>query len=544
MSVFLFILKFAAKSNNGPFRVLQKQLRLYRLCTDFIRTLYRPYSDRKSYIRPTYALHTSYIPPKCVLHLSWLLFLALCISCGQKVTDGGDDNNQRPPNIVLIFTDDQGYGDLSCYGATEFKTPHIDRMASEGIRFTNFYVGQPVCSASRAALLTGCYPSRVGIHGALFPNSEIGLNPEEETIAEICKSKGYKTAMVGKWHLGDRPEFLPVRQGFDQYLGLPYSNDMWPGHPDNERFQFDPLPLIRNDSVIDYFDTDQNRLTTLYTDEAVAFIEDNKDDPFFLYVAHSMPHVPLFVSDKFRGKSAKGLYGDVIMEIDWSVGRILETLKKAGIDKNTLVIFTSDNGPWINYGGHAGSALPLREGKGTVLEGGVRVPCVMRWPGEIPAGVEQNQPAMTIDILPTIANLIAAEQPKKKIDGKDIWPLVTNQAGATTPHEAFYFYYKKNELQGMRSGKWKLYFPHTYRSFQGKTGRNDGLPVEYSQEKMGLELYDLSRDISEKNNVADQYPAVVDSLQQMAADVRAKLGDSLKEVEGSEIREPGRISAE
>jgi arylsulfatase A-like enzyme len=473
--------------------------------------------------------------------ITGLVLFLICLSCGQKLTEG---NREGPPNIIVIFTDDQGYNDLGCYGAPDFKTPNIDKMASEGIRFTNFYVGQPVCSASRAALLTGCYPSRVGIHGALFPKSQIGLSPEEETIAEICKSKGYKTAMAGKWHLGDHPQFLPVRQGFDQYLGVPYSNDMWPGHPDNERFQFDRLPLIENDSVIDYFDTDQNRLTTMYTEKAVAFIEDNKDKPFFLYLAHSMPHVPLFVSDKFRGKSEQGLYGDVIMEIDWSVGQILETLKKQGIDKNTLVIFTSDNGPWMSYGGHAGSALPLREGKGTVLEGGVRVPCIMRWPGKIPAGVEQDEPAMTIDILPTIANIINAQPPKNQIDGKDIWPLITNKATATSPHEAFFFYYKQNELQGMRSGKWKLYFPHTYRSFDGKTGRNDGLPVDYSQNKMGLELYDLENDVSEKNNVADQYPAVVDSLQQMAAEMRARLGDSLTGIEGSEVREPGRISGE
>ena len=467
------------------------------------------------------------------------LLLAISLSCGQKLTDG---NREGPPNIVVIFTDDQGYGDLGCYGARDFETPHIDRMASEGIRFTNFYVAHPVCSASRAALLTGCYSSRVSIHGALFPNSEIGLNPEEETIAEICKSKGYKTAMAGKWHLGDRPQFLPVKQGFDEYLGLPYSNDMWPAHPNNARYQFDRLPLIENDSVIDYFDTDQNRLTTLYTEKAVTFIEENKDHPFFLYVAHSMPHVPLFVSDKFRGKSEKGLYGDVMMEIDWSVGQILETLRKEGIDKNTLVIFTSDNGPWLSYGEHGGSALPLREGKGTVLEGGVRVPCVMRWPGKIPAGAEQDEPAMTIDILPTIANLIAAEQPKKQIDGKDIWQLIMNDATATSPHEAYYFYYKKNELQGMRSGKWKLYFPHTYRSLEGRTGRSDGVPIDYGEKKMGLELYDLENDIGEENNVAGQYPAVVDSLQQMAAALRARLGDPLTGTEGSEVREPGRIS--
>ncbi|MGC1240702.1 MAG: sulfatase [Chryseosolibacter sp.] len=461
------------------------------------------------------------------------------VSCGKKITSS---EKEGPPNIIVIFTDDQGYRDLSCYGAPQLKTPNLDRMAEEGIRFTNFYVGQPVCSASRAALLTGCYPSRVSIQGALFPNANIGLNPEEVTIAEICKSKGYKTAMVGKWHLGDRPQFLPTRQGFDEYLGVPYSNDMWPGHPGKETHKFPRLPLIENDSVIDYFDEDQNNLTTLYTRRATEFIEANRKNPFFLYVAHSMPHVPLFVSDKFRGKSGAGLYGDVIMEIDWSVGEIMNTLKELDLDRKTLVIYTSDNGPWLNYGQHAGSALPLREGKGTVLEGGIRVPCIMRWPGNIPEGAVQKKPAMTIDILPTVASLINAALPDKKIDGKDIWPLITNDAQAESPHDAFYFYFNDNELQGMRSGKWKLYFPHQYRSFEGKEGRNDGLPVQYAQLKMGLELYDLDNDISERNNVAAQYPAVVDSLQQKAAAFRQKLGDSLTGVVGSEVRKPGRIS--
>jgi arylsulfatase A-like enzyme len=468
----------------------------------------------------------------------FLLPLVAFLSCRQPVSHRGKNAG---PNIIVIFTDDQGYRDLSCYGAPDFQTPHIDRMASEGIRFTNFYVGQPVCSASRAALLTGCYPSRVSIHGALGPGARIGLNPEEETLAEICKSKGYKTAMVGKWHLGDHPDLYPTRQGFDEYFGLPYSNDMWPWHP-NKTLRFPPLPLIENDSIMEYLHDEQNMLTTRYTEKATRFIEKNKDEPFFLYFAHSMPHVPLFVSEKFRGKSKEGLYGDVIMEIDWSVGRIMQTLQKLGLDKNTLVLFTSDNGPWLNYGEHSGSALPLREGKGTVLEGGVRVPCIVWWPGVIPAGRTQDQAAMTIDILPTIANLIGAKLPEKEIDGKDIWPLISGVPDAKTPHEAFYFYFKNNELQGMRSGNWKLYFPHEYRSFEGKVGRSDGLPVDYDQRRMGLELYDLESDIGEKNNVADKHPAVVDSLERMAATLRQKLGDSLTGVEGSEVRKPGRTA--
>lgn len=476
--------------------------------------------------------------PRFVPWITFLLFLVSFFSCVSR-REGAE--REGKPNIIVIFTDDQGYGDLRCYGSRNLETPNIDRLAAEGVRFTNFYVGQPVCSASRAALLTGCYPSRVSIHGALFPDAAIGLNPGEETIAEACKATGYHTAMVGKWHLGDHPDFLPTQQGFDEYLGVPYSNDMWPAHPQNDRFRFPRLPLMEGDSVIDYFDDEQNRLTTMYTERAVRFIEEHDDEPFFLYLAHNMPHVPLFVSDTFRGKSKAGLYGDVIMEIDWSVGRIMETLKSRGLDENTLVIFTSDNGPWLNYGTHAGSALPLREGKGTVWEGGVRVPCIMRWPGKIPAGVVQHEPAITMDILPTIAGLIQAPLPQKQIDGKDIWPLITNEPGAKTPHEALYFYFNNNELQGMRSGKWKLYFPHTYRSFEGKTGRDDGLPTEYTQQKIGLALYDLDNDISERTNVADRYPSVVDSLQQMAAAFRTRLGDSLTGIEGTDVREPGRV---
>lgn len=478
------------------------------------------------------------MPETCGRILLFLLLLFFFVSCGKK---SSVDDRVEPPNIIIIFTDDQGYGDLSCYGNEEFKTPNIDRMASEGVRFTNFYSGQPVCSASRAALLTGCYPSRVSIQGALFPGSKIGLNPEEQTLAEICKSRGYRTAMVGKWHLGDHKDFLPTRQGFDEYLGLPYSNDMWPGHPANDRHNFPRLPLIENDSVIEYLDQDQNSLTTRYTERAVDFIIRNKENRFLLYVAHSMPHVPLFVSEKFRGKSGAGLYGDVITEIDWSVGEILSALKSHELDENTLVIFTSDNGPWLSYGRHGGSALPLREGKGTVFEGGVRVPCIVRWPGTVPGGKVQEKAAMAIDIFPTVASLIGADEPANTIDGKNIWPLIMNEPDAKPSHDAFYFYFASNELQGMRSGKWKLYFPHNYRSFEGQTGKDDGLPVEYAQRQTGLELYDLENDISEKINVAAEHAQVVDSLQKLANSFRAKLGDALTGAVGNEVREPGRI---
>ncbi|MEK7718590.1 MAG: sulfatase, partial [Bacteroidota bacterium] len=301
---------------------------------------------------------------------------------------------QRSPNIVLIFMDDMGYGDLSCYGASQYKTPNLDRMAARGIRFTSFLSAQAVCSASRAGILTGCYPNRVGISGALMPDAKIGLNPSEETIAEVVKKRNYKTCAIGKWHLGYQRQFLPLQQGFDEYLGLPYSNDMWPVFFDGSRniseaykrkSGYPELPLIRDNKKIKEIRTldDMSELTTLYTETAVDFIKRNRKNPFFIYLAHSMTHVPLAVSAKFKGKSEQGLFGDVMMEIDWSVGQIMKALEKNGLEKNTLVIFTSDNGPWLNFGNHAGSTGGLREGKGNSFEGGQREPCLMRWPGHI-----------------------------------------------------------------------------------------------------------------------------------------------------------------
>ena len=296
------------------------------------------------------------------------------------------------PNVIIIFTDDQGYGDVGCYGAKGFTTPNLDRMAREGIRFTDFYVAQPVCSSSRTALLTGCYPNRVGIVGALNPKDRHGIHDDEMTLGQLCKSKGYATAVFGKWHLGHHLQFLPPRHGFDEYLGLPYSNDMWPQHP-TEGKKFPELPLIEGSQTIE-INPDQTRLTTLYTERAVSFIDKHAGAPFLLYLAHNMPHVPLYVSDKFKGKSERGPYGDVIEEIDWSVGQVLESLKRNKIDENTLVMFTCDNGPWLTYGNHGGTAGPLREGKGTTFDGGVRVPFIARWPGKIPAGSTCREPAV------------------------------------------------------------------------------------------------------------------------------------------------------
>jgi arylsulfatase A-like enzyme len=443
----------------------------------------------------------------------------------------------RGPSVVVIFTDDQGYGDVGCYGAKGFETPNLDRMAREGIRFTDFYVAQPVCSASRAALLTGCYPNRIGILGALGPSNKHGISDQEKTIAQVLKPRGYATAIYGKWHLGHRPQFLPTRHGFDDYFGLPYSNDMWPKHPTAGRL-FPALPLIEGEKTI-ATNPDQTQLTTWYTERAVRFIEKNKAQPFFLYVAHNMPHVPLHVSDKFKGKSKQGLYGDVIMEIDWSVGEILAALKKHGLDEQTLVIFTCDNGPWLSYGNHAGSAGPLREGKGTTWDGGTREPCIMRWPGKIPAGSVCHEPAMTIDVLPTVARLAGAELPKHKIDGLDIWPLISGKPGAKSPHEGYYFYWGR-ALQAVRSGKWKLHFPHAYTTLAGKAGGEDGKPAPYSQGETALALYDLESDPGEKINVADKHPELVKRLQALAEQAREDLGDSVTKQAGKGVRPEGQ----
>jgi arylsulfatase A-like enzyme len=426
------------------------------------------------------------------------------------------------PNVVLIFCDDLGYADVGCYGAKGYETPNIDRLATEGVRFTDFYAAQAVCSASRVALLTGRYPNRVGILGALGPGAKNGIKAEELTLAEVFKSRGYATAIYGKWHLGDRSPHLPTEHGFDDYFGLPYSNDMWPEHPTNKSFP--PLPLIEGTKVVQT-QPDQRQLTTQYTERAVNFVEKNRDRPFFLYVPHSMPHVPLFVSDEYAGKTKRGLFGDVIAEIDGSVGRILDALKRHGLDDNTLVIFSSDNGPWLSYGDHAGSAGPLREGKATAFEGGVRVPALFRWPGKLPAGAVVREPAMTIDMLPTLAKLAGAGLPANHVlDGKDIGPLVRAEPNAKTPHEALYFYWNR-QLQAVRSGQWKLHFPHAYTAITEDRG-GGGRPGKYRQERIELSLFDLETDPAETKNVAAAHPDVVERLTRLAERARQDLGDA------------------
>jgi arylsulfatase len=467
-----------------------------------------------------------------------LLLLSLVLfSCAEKKKES---KPEVPPNVILIFTDDQGYQDVGTFGSPNIETPNLDQMAKEGVKLTSFYSAQPICSASRAGILTGCYPNRIGIHNALGPGSPIGINASEMTIAEMLKNIGYKTAIFGKWHLGDSPKFMPTRHGFDEFFGIPYSNDMWPYHPQQGTvFNFGPLPLYENETVLDTL-TDQSQLTTQITERSVDFINRNKNNPFFLYVPHPQPHVPLFVSDKFKGKSERGLYGDVIMEIDWSVGEILAALKKNGLEDNTVVIFTSDNGPWLAYGNHAGSALPLREGKGTSWEGAQREPFIMRYPNKITPGKTIDIPVMAIDILPTLAEITGARLPNLTIDGKSAWSLLRGES-QESPQEAYFFYYRINELMGVRYGKWKMYFPHTYRTMDGQEPGKDGLPGEYRMIEMEeIELYDVSTDISETKNVAEDHPEVVDKIKILANEMRHELGDSLLELEGTKNREAGK----
>jgi arylsulfatase A-like enzyme len=455
----------------------------------------------------------------------------------------------RPPNIVLIFTDDQGYGDVGAFGAKGYATPHLDSLARDGVKFTSFHVAQAVCSASRTALLTGCYPNRLGMHGALGPNATHGLHPNETTLAEVLKARGYATGMAGKWHLGHREEFLPNRHGFDESCGLPYSNDMWPHHPEAKPGSYPKLPLLENGRVLDDDVTadDQRRLTTQYTEKAVSFIDRHKDQPFFFYLAHSMPHVPLFVSEKFAGKSAQGAYGDVIMEIDWSVGEVLAALERNGLTRDTLVIFTTDNGPWLNYGDHAGSAGPLREGKGTAWEGGVRVPCLMRWPGQLAAGTVNDRFLMTIDLLPTIAGRAGAALPALPIDGRDVWPLMAGQPGAANPHEGYGLWYAQNELQAVVSGdgRWKLMLPHRYRTLGGRPGGTGGAPARYEMVDLKAPaLYDLQADLGETTDRAAEQLDVVARLQAFAEKCRAELGDTLtQKPAGTGTRKPGSVAA-
>ncbi|MEE4213926.1 MAG: sulfatase [Bacteroidales bacterium] len=455
------------------------------------------------------------------------------------------------PNIVIIFCDDMGYGDIGSYGATGYETPNLDRLAVNGLRFTDFLSAHGACSASRTALLTGCYANRLNMPQVFGPGSQTGINADEMTIAELLKQKGYATAVFGKWHLGDLEPFLPLQHGFDEYLGIPYSNDMWPvdydGGPITEnsvrpgKAGYPPLPLIEGNELIEYLEglDDQDRLTTRYTERAVSFIGKHRDEPFFLYLPHSMPHVPLGVSDKFRGKSEQGLYGDVIMEIDWSLGEIVRALDENDLLENTLLIFTSDNGPWLNYGNHAGSTGGLKEGKGTSMEGGVREPCIMHWPAVITPGQLSNSLASTIDILPTIAEITGTQLPGHKIDGVSILPILRGDKDAK-PRETFYYYYHSNNLEAVRMGQWKLVFPHDHRSYENVLPGNDGFPGPYSQGRAEYALYNLRRDPGERYDVKEQHPDILAEMEKLAEKAREDIGDNLTGREGKNRRQPGR----
>lgn len=444
-----------------------------------------------------------------------LLFLFICgsvLCAGQK------------PNFVVILTDDQGYADLSCFGGTHVKTPRIDQMAAEGAKLTSFYMAAPVCTPSRAALLTGSYPKRVGMGaGVLFPWSETGLNPDEITIAEVLKSNGYKTGMFGKWHLGHHPEFMPTRQGFDEFYGIPYSHDIHPFNPLQDQRNFPPLPLMEGEQCIET-DPDADYFTRQFTERALRFIAENKEHPFFLYLPHPAPHKPLHASPPFMEsvsteikaelalenntidyKTRDEIYPQVISEIDWSVGQVLDALKEHGIDENTLVIFTSDNGP-----ASSGMATPLRGRKGRTFEGGMRVPAVIRWPGEIPVGSVNDEMMTAMDLLPTFAKLAGAETPTDRvIDGQDIWPVLTQ--GETSPHEAFFYHSKYGKLEAVRSGKWKLRVESQHRG-----------------QKTKMMLCDLETDIEERTDVSTEHPEVVERLRGLIADFEKELEGAIR----------------
>ncbi len=429
---------------------------------------------------------------------------------------------ERLPNFVFILADDLGYGDLGCFGSKDLRTPVLDQMAADGVKLTSFYAA-PVCTPSRTSIMTGCYPIRVGLgNGVLFPYSKTGISSEETTISQLLKARGYATAIIGKWHLGHQEKFLPQQHGFDYHFGTPYSNDMNRNHYKTPEFIAPPLPLLRNGELIEQ-DPNQAELTRRYAEESVAFMKRNKEKPFFLYITPNMPHLPLAASDKFRGKSKRGIYGDAVEELDWGVGEILRGIRELGLEKDTLVFFTSDNGPAQVAKPDNGSAGPLRGRKASTWEGGMREPTIARWPGTIPAGTVRSEITSTMDVLPTLAKLAGAAKPKSRIDGVDIFPVLEGKVGAKPPRDTFY-YYSVDRLQAVRNGKWKL---HVDRPDL----KQEGLPL----------LYDLEADIGETTNVAGGNPEVVGRLQKIAEIARQDLGDLATGVKGNGIRPVGTL---
>jgi arylsulfatase A len=443
-----------------------------------------------------------------------------------------DTGNKRNPNIILVVADDLGYDDLGCYwkekgkkGFEKINTPHIDKLAHEGMRFSDFHVTSSVCSPSRASILTGCYPQRVGITKVLYPYSKIGLNTAETTVADILKSKNYRTACIGKWHLGVLPEFSPLKYGFDYFYGMPYSNDM------------KPSVLMKNDSIVEK-PVQQKQLTKKYSDEAIAFIEAHHSEPFFIYLSHTLPHIPLRLEKDFKGTSDRKKYGDAIVTIDHYMGELYAALEKHAIQNNTLIIFTSDNGPWLLMRKNGGKAYPLRGGKRTIYEGGFRVPCIMHWPDIIRKNQIKNAFISSMDILPTIARIVDAPLPANKIDGKDIYGIITSEAD-TSPYDIF-LYYTGKRLDAVRSGKWKLVFKrkaswnapyHFIKNKMRKKNRDSIIPPA---------LYNLENDISEKKNLIKQYPDIARELNKIAEYARKDLGDKRYGIRGEGVRNSGK----
>lgn len=434
------------------------------------------------------------------------------------------------PNIIVIFCDDLGYGDLGCYGSAKNRTPRVDQLAGDGMMFTDFYSSSPVCTPSRASLMTGCYPRRVGMHEdftghwVLIPRSRRGLNPKELTIAEVLKSQGYVTACVGKWHLGDQPQHLPTQHGFDYYFGIPYSNDMQSagrGDP--------PLPLVKQSRVIEA-PADQTTLTKRYTEQVISFIEDNQAKPFFVYLPHTFPHLPLFASPEFSGKSANGRYGDSIEEIDWSTGQILDCLDRLKLAENTLVIFTSDNG---SNGRNGGSNRPLSGAKGSTMEGGTRVPMIARWPGRIPAGSTCIELATMMDFLPTFCALTGASRPSLKLDGFDISELLFGNDGVKSPYEALY-YYRRRQLQAIRYGDWKYHLPLSATHPNWTTSKQTG-PGRSGK------LVNLKSDLQERTDVSAANPEVIKRMAELLKTAVVTLGND--EVRGGEQRDARTLNS-
>ncbi len=438
----------------------------------------------------------------------------MCCTSPEATTEHA---NKKQPNIVIVFLDDSGWADFEPFRTGGIETPNVAQLAAEGCSFQNFYVPQAICSASRSALMTGCYPGRTKVFGAHPPKAR-GLDPKYATMGEVFQAAGYSTAVFGKWHLGDQLDTRPPARGFDESCGLMFSNDMWKHHPENPEYwgQFSIEYWENGEVKINDVDKkDQKNLTKWYTEHAVSFIQRNKDNPFLLYVPHSMPHVPLFVSEAFEGRSGMGLYWDVILELDWSIGQINQALKDQGVAEHTVFILTSDNGPWISYGNRAG-LTPYREAKGTSFDGGIRSACMVKYPPEIKPGTKSQRTFFSIDILPSLCQLAGVSLPENEIDGKNVWDLIRGQPDYTNPH-SYYAFSNGNQFQGVMSGdgEWKLHLPHPFRSLS--TDGKDGLPGKYVQAHIDTSLFNMKYDPFEQQNLLNDRPEMAKKMLSWAA---------------------------